>query len=125
MANPRKPKGVADEAETKRASYGNYGSASSDSPSSESRVREPGLSNRESWQGENQVPRAPGRPLVRQWATPSYDPQTGIGARVKDDRFAGSTRHDTPTSWDQVPDAGDSTTRHTNNTKGRSRPGRW
>ena len=131
--NPRKPDGVSDDAETKRAAYGNYGSYAEDVGNSVSRVREPGRPDREPWQGENRVERAPVRPIVRQWASPSYDPDTGRANRVEtydfmrgaEARQARKPRDDKPESWKQVPDAGDSTTRHTDNRKGRSRPGRW
>ncbi len=115
---PSAPRGVGTERITKRAAYGNYGS-----DEQSSRVREPGLAGREPWQGEERVERSPARPIVRQWATPSYDPLTGRGARVGDDSFAGKTRHDGPERWKQQTNAGTHTV--TQNNKARSRPGRW
>lgn len=117
-SEPSKPYGVGTERFTKRAAYGNYGS-----DENESRVREPGLVGREPFQGEERVPRADGRPLVRQWASASYDPETGRAARVADDKDVGGTRHGRPVSWKQVPEAGTHTV--TQNNKARTRPGRW
>jgi len=61
---------------------------------------------------EQRVGKSPARPLVREWATPSYDATTGranIWSEPAKDR--------------QVPNAG----RYTapNNTNRGSRPGRW
>ena len=115
---PSKPRGVTTEKVTKRGTYGAYGS-----DEQTSRVREPGRPDREPWQGEERVERTPARPIVRQWASASYDPETGRAARVANDKDVGGTRDGKPESWKQIPDAG----RHTapNNSKGRSRPGRW
>ena len=124
MANPRKPVGVTGTDNlTKDAGYGHYGSEPNEQGNTS--VREPGRPGREPRQGSQRVPRVPVKAVERQWATPSYDPQTGRGYRVRDDRFAGThdSRHDTPVSWEQVPDAGSHTA--PNNTKGRTRLGRW
>lgn len=105
-AEPAAVRGVGTERLTKSAGAGHYGSDEVNS-----RVREPGLTGREPFQGEQTVPRSPGRPLVREWATPSYSSTTGRG-HIFDE---GGDR--------QVPKAGTHTA--PNNAKGRSRPGRW
>lgn len=62
---------------------------------------------------EQHVPRSPARPNVREWASSSYDQQTGRGHIFGEG----------PNADRQEPKAG----RHTSadNSKPRSRPGRW
>ncbi len=105
-SEPAGVRGVATERLIKSAGAGHYGS-----DEVESRVREPGLTERERFQSEQQVVRSPARPMVREWATPSYSSTTGRG-HIFDE---GGDR--------QVPKAGTHTA--PNNAKGRTRPGRW
>lgn len=60
---------------------------------------------------EQELPRSKARPMVREWATPSYSAKTGRGNVFGE----GGDR--------QVPSAGRHTT--ANPLKGRTRPGRW
>lgn len=73
--------------------------------------------------------RSPARPQVRQWATPSYDPQTGRAQSVEHFNFnkavqarqAHKPRHDGPISWEQLPGE----TRDYSADKKPTKPGRW
>ena len=69
------------------------------------------ITKRTGYSEEQHVPRSPAKGMVREWATPSYSASTGRGHNFDE----GGDR--------QVPSAG----RHTtiDNTKSRSRPGRW
>jgi hypothetical protein len=83
-----------------------------DEPSQPRGMASERISKTASTDHEQTVGKSPARPLVRDWASPSYDATTGranIWSEPDRDR--------------QVPSAG----RHTapNNTKRGSRPGRW